>query len=55
LPPTEKALLLCALYQLHPETIELAASARQFNVDIAFPHHLIERVIEKAKLPAAEL
>ena len=55
LPPSDKAILLCALYQLHPEDSALAAAARRFNIDLAFPHHLIQRVTENAKLPAAEL
>jgi tetratricopeptide (TPR) repeat protein len=51
LPPEPKAILLATLWQLHPQSVELAAAARRFNVDRRFPYHLIQRVTAGAAPP----
>lgn len=42
--PSDKAVLLLNLAQQHPDKrVELCNAARKFNVERAFPYHLIER------------
>jgi Flp pilus assembly protein TadD len=44
LPPQQKAVYLAALIVKHPEArADLAPLARRLNVELSFPHHLVQR------------
>ena len=54
LPPNNKALVLVALGQRHPEAAgALAGEAKRFNVDPRFPHHLVQHVAGQPRTPTA--